>query len=392
MDIPALKRHLSIIDVAKALGIKVGKGDKANCPFHDDKTPSLQFSRQKNIATCFSSRCDAGTMDIIDLVEKKQGYTKAQALDWLRDLAGHSITDKPKDTPTPISEATAPAPLDKIAVLTKAWRYFQTGMRCSKPAKTYAQERMLDMDKLEQRGIPLGYHNGKFHQKENKHFVASCIKYGLLTPFAHGGYKQFATQSLVFALRNEQQQITGLYFRSIKGGAAAQHLYLKERQGLYPHYPKPDVQYLILTESVVDAATLLQHTDFPVLALYGTNGLTQEHQQAIQNLSDLREIILFLDGDESGRVATRKYAEELAGLPQRPTISYVDTPDGEDINSLAQSHPGSSPGQVEPGTFAYLLQQRRVWQEGAEADSLSQVTPLLESSPLAKSTPPLVSR
>ena len=208
MDIPALKRHLSIIDVAKALGIKVGKGDKAHCPFHDDKTPSLQFSREKNIATCFSSRCNAGTMDILDLVEKKQGYTKAQAIDWLRNLAGHPATGSPQtsqsqDTLPPIiSEATEPAPLDKIAVLTKAYRYFQTSLRCSKPAKTYAKERMLGIDELEQRGIALGYHNGKFHHKENKHFIESCIKYGLLSRFMHGGYQQFATQSLVFALRN----------------------------------------------------------------------------------------------------------------------------------------------------------------------------------------------
>ena len=92
-------------------------------------------------------------------------------------------------------------------------------------------------------------------------------------------------------------------------------------------------------------------------------------------------MILFLDGDESGRVATRKYAEELSGLPQRPTISYVETPEGEDVNSLAQSH--------ESTIFAYLLQQRRVWQEGAEADSLSQAAPLLKSSPLSKSTTPV---
>ena len=375
MDIPALKRHLSIVDVAKALGIKVGKGNKANCPFHDDKTPSLQFSREKNIATCFSSRCDAGTMDIIDLVEKKQGYSKAQALDWLRELAGQPTVSS-NDTQS-VSEAMEPAPLDKIAVLTKAWRYFQTGMRRSKPAKTYAKERMLDMDKLEQRGIPIGYHNGMFHQKENKLFVASCIKYGLLSSFAHGGYKHFARNSLVFALRNSQQQITGLYFRSIKekGDSQAKHLYLKERQGLYPHYPKPDVQYLILTESVLDAATLLQHVDFPVLALYGTNGLTQEHRQAIKDLSDLREIILFLDGDESGQVATKKYAQELSQLPQRPTISYVETPEGEDVNSLAQSH--------EPTIFAYLLQQRRVWQEGNKVTSLAEGSVLLESVPLS---------
>ena len=50
-------RGLSIIDVADKLGFKLkGLGDegrRALCPYHDDKHPSLHFSKKKGIFKCF---------------------------------------------------------------------------------------------------------------------------------------------------------------------------------------------------------------------------------------------------------------------------------------------------------------------------------------------------
>ncbi|MBI3141713.1 MAG: hypothetical protein HYZ16_02675 [Bacteroidetes bacterium] len=70
MDIQALKSRLDILEIAQSLGIRTDKNGKALCPFHNDKTPSLQFSREKQISTCFSSNCSAGTMDVVELVKK----------------------------------------------------------------------------------------------------------------------------------------------------------------------------------------------------------------------------------------------------------------------------------------------------------------------------------
>jgi DNA primase len=86
MDIKELKERLTILDIADRLGIQVNKQGKAHCPFHDDKTPSLQFSKEKNIATCFSSRCNAGTMDIIGLTEKKLKLNTHEAIMKLKGM------------------------------------------------------------------------------------------------------------------------------------------------------------------------------------------------------------------------------------------------------------------------------------------------------------------
>jgi len=64
MQIHELKQKADILAIAAQLGIDIHPRTlRAICPFHDDKTPSLQFSKEKQIATCFSSNCEAGTMD-----------------------------------------------------------------------------------------------------------------------------------------------------------------------------------------------------------------------------------------------------------------------------------------------------------------------------------------
>jgi DNA primase len=85
--------QLTILEVADHLDIRVDKQGKALCPFHDDKTPSLQFSKEKNICTCFSSKCDAGTMDIIGLTEKKLNLNTHEAIMQLKEWAGHTPTN-----------------------------------------------------------------------------------------------------------------------------------------------------------------------------------------------------------------------------------------------------------------------------------------------------------
>jgi DNA primase len=89
MEISALKQQLTILEVADRLDIRVDKQGKALCPFHDDKTPSLQFSKEKNICTCFSSKCMRGTMDIIGLTEKKLKLNTHEAIMQLKEWANH---------------------------------------------------------------------------------------------------------------------------------------------------------------------------------------------------------------------------------------------------------------------------------------------------------------
>ncbi|HEU4606517.1 MAG TPA: toprim domain-containing protein, partial [Chitinophagaceae bacterium] len=235
--------------------------------------------------------------------------------------------------------------LTRVAILTKMFTYFKNAVSSSQPAREYIKSRALDATRVE-----IGYNTGQFHHgtRKDEALIGSCVQVGLLAPWGtnsrEGGqaYKPFAKYSLVFALRNPMNQVTGLYFRSIVNDSDQRHFYLKDRQGLYPKYPAAETTRLILTESIIDAATLLQLEEitstYSVLALYGTNGLTQEHIAAITALPHLTEIILWLNADEAGEAATKKYTEEFKSILPAVKLTCVHMPAGEDINSLAQTH------------------------------------------------------
>jgi DNA primase/energy-coupling factor transporter ATP-binding protein EcfA2 len=354
MEIADIKQNLEITEVAKELGIEINpKTKKALCPFHADKTPSLQFSKEKQIVTCFSSNCNAGTMDVIGLTEKKLNLTTHQALKYLNELIG-----VPGQEPRPKTEIEI---FKDSAVLKKVFGHFETTFLGSKPAKEYATSRHLNI-----KTQTIGYNAGTFHHKENKYLVESAVKLGLLLQSNNsGGHPVFGLGSLVFALRDEKNQITGMYFRAVeprpskfKNKNYEKHLYLKNRVGLYPKYPGQETKKLILTESIIDAATLLNvaeiKTQYEVLALYGTNGLTSEIKQALIKLEELEEIIMFFDGDTAGSLAVEKNGKTLVELLPKVKLSYVwNLSYDDDINNLLDGHDSK--------IFTHLLKERKLF-------------------------------
>jgi DNA primase len=354
MEINELKSSVSIIEVADRLGIQVNKQGKAHCPFHDDKTPSLQFSKEKNIATCFSSRCSAGTMDIIGLTEKYMKVNTHEAIMQLKEWAGYQPTNgqpKPKESDT----------LERIAILTKAFQYYENGVKTSRKSKEYLDSRGLVQTTPNRQGVEVGFNSGNFHNRANNNLQATALKYGLIYESIgnSGGYTAFAKDSLVFPLKNKDCKIVGLYFRLLDEKSTNRHFYLKDRQGLYPNYPRPETTKLILTEAIIDAATLLQlpgiTNEYEILACYGTNGLTEEHTRAIQSLDNLQEITFFFDGDPAGSAGVEKQSEKLRDLFPGVKIYQIETPENEDVNSLYVGHQEKA-----EELFKHLLKGRKL--------------------------------
>ncbi|MBK7696903.1 MAG: hypothetical protein IPI30_22095 [Saprospiraceae bacterium] len=80
--------------------------------------------------------------------------------------------------------------------------------------------------------IEVGYNAGQFHytNRDNKELIKSLVKIGLLTEDAsRGNYQIFARNCIVFALKNSQNQVAGLYFRSTINDKESKHYYLKDR-------------------------------------------------------------------------------------------------------------------------------------------------------------------
>lgn len=348
MEIQEIKKRLTMAQVLARYGLKPDKHMRLCCPFHEDKTPSMQVYYKTHTAYCFSSNCPTHgkSLDVIDFIMHREKCSKHEAILKAQQLINGHIPQDP-----------APVKPDKSATINKMFTYFKNAIYNSKPAQDYLQSRKLDFTKIE-----VGYNSGQFHHgtRKDETLIKQCLEAGLLSESAYPGrtgepaYSVFGKWSIVFALRNKQSQVTGLYFRSTLNDKDQKHYYLKDRQGLYPGYPKAETKRLILTEAIIDAATLLQISDitanYEILSCYGTNGLTEEHKAAIKELQQLQEITLFYDGDEPGREAIKKHAGILHQLKPGIKITYIDTPENEDINSLAQGH--------EPEIFTHLLKSR----------------------------------
>lgn len=82
MEIPDIKQHLTLSQVLQYYGLKPDKNGRLNCPFHDDKTPSLQVYYKTHTVYCFSSNCKTHgkSMDVIDFVMHKESLDKHEAL------------------------------------------------------------------------------------------------------------------------------------------------------------------------------------------------------------------------------------------------------------------------------------------------------------------------
>ena len=313
MQIPDIKSRLTITQVLKHYHLEPDKNNRLLCPFHNDKTPSLQVYPQTGTWTCFSTNCQAGSGDVIDFIMHKEACSKHEAIEKAKILAGAMGIAPTKGKQPEGSEQSKDTTPEKL------FASFLQSLARSPKALAYLEERGLEQS------AEIGYNPGS---------QSSQMKY-----------------CLIFPLKNRDNQITGFYGRSTLNSTDKRHYYPANRKGLYPGYPESTTQTLILTEAIIDAATLLQLSPIPtfpegegvsVLALYGTNGLTDEHIGAIRGWasSPLRgdreglEIVLFLDGDEAGRKATEKHAETLHGLFPAVAISSVETPEDEDINSL----------------------------------------------------------
>lgn len=346
MEIKDIKDSLSIEEVLSCYGINPGKNGMINCPFHEDKTPSMQIYPKTGTAYCFSSNCKTHghSIDVIDFIMYMDNTTKREAIVKAKELTGlnEHRENEPEREPTEI--------------LQKIFTYFVNGYKIRKEnkGKEYLKARGLEVEKIENLGIQIGYNSAQFHHRGriSEAEMQACEQAGLLIKSKSGSktetsYTPWASHCVIFPLRNPEGKITGLYGRSItdnksEGRAskrAAKHFYLRNSKGLF-YYPNKNTETLIITESIIDFLSVYQideiRNEYEILPIYGTNRLTAEHEEAIKNLNQLNEVILFLDGDEAGRKAAKEISERLTKQNPRIKITNVATPEGEDINSILQ--------------------------------------------------------
>ncbi len=344
MEISEIKSRLKLTEVLQHYNLQP-KNNMLHCFYHEDKTASLQVNLEKNFYKCHSC---GKTGDVIQFIEDFEKLSKHEAIKKAKSLVDSCQLIVDGKNPTTNNYQ----PTINTDFLEKVFLSFRKGIFSSVPAKEYAKKRALQIEDLQ-----IGFNSGQLHHGERKsdELIQNLLEVGLLSEAGinsrTGGqaYKTFGIKSLVFPLKNRENKIVSFYFRSILSdnqqpstdNQKAKHFYLKNRSGIYPGYPKSDTKKLILTEAIIDCASLLQikeiRDNYSFISCFGTNGLNDEILQAIRELKNLEEIIFCFDNDDAGRKAVIKCSNLLMEQCNNVKMTSVELPNN-DVNETLQLH------------------------------------------------------
>jgi hypothetical protein len=341
-EIERLKAEISLVRLVEASGVKLAKrgGDMvANCPFHDDDTPSLVVTVAKNLFHCFG--CDVGGGPI-DWVMKREGVSFRHAIELLRDGAA---LDAPASSSSPVRgtvrRLAPPVSMDAddAALLAQVIGYYHDTLKQSPEALAYLASRGLSHPDLIAT-FRLGYADRslglRLPEKTRKAGADIRAKLEQVGLYRASGHEHF-TGSLVVPVIDAQGVVTEVYGRKIRNNLRAGtplHLYLPG-----PHRGVWNIDgvrggEVILTEALIDAMTFWCAGFRNVTAAYGTGGFTDDHLAAFRAAGVERVLIAF-DRDEAGDKGAAAVAERLtqAGI----AAFRIQFPKGMDVNAYAQS-------------------------------------------------------
>ncbi len=327
-DLSALKRSTDLAAVVQARGVKLAKqgADMVGlCPFHEEKTPSFRVTPSKNLFHCFG--CGAAG-SVIDFVMKKDGLDKQGAIDWLirqshgavrraDDLAELGIKNGELRME---SQGASPQVTDtaRATLLKRVVSFYAKTLMQDRDGFDYLKRRNLaDPTALEV--FQVGYCNGTLNKAlpRGGEIVEQLKAIGILNK--HGRESFFGRVTV--PIFDAQGNVCGLYGRRLTD-EEPKHLYLKgERRGVWNSTAaklalsgvEGTNQTLFVAEAILDGLALWQAGFKNVIAIYGTEGFTPDHEKLLRE-NPLREVFLCLDNDEAGRAATERLKEKLPSL------------------------------------------------------------------------------
>ena len=191
MEISEIKQQLSILTVLRHYNFSPDRNNRLKCPFHDDKTPSMQVYPKTGTWTCFSGNCSAGSGDQVDFIMKHEGITKHEAILKAKEMLGDTAKPAAKTSVTgedlPVLTAE-----DLRNILTESFTHFVRSLG-ARPRKAIEY---MESRKLDYKALSVGYDAGTLHkrkeltEKQKKEYLQA----GLLKPDKFGRENSFYTR------------------------------------------------------------------------------------------------------------------------------------------------------------------------------------------------------
>jgi DNA primase len=342
-EIERLKREVSLERLAEARGVKLkrhGADLIGLCPFHEDHSPSLVISPQKNLWNCLGACGKGGS--VIDWVMHAEGVSFRHAVELLRQehlpLAAHLAAKPPQRSSVPKLPAPVSPSADDRALLLQVVSYYNETLKQTPEALKYLESRglrsseMIDHFQLGFANRTLGYGLPQKNRQTGAELRGRLQRLGI---FRDTGHEHF-NGSVAIPIFNREGDVVEMYGRKITPGlrpGTPLHLYLPgPHQGVWNEGALAVSKEIILCEALIDALTFWCAGFRHVTAIYGVNGFTDDHREAFQK-HGTKKIYIAYDRDPAGERAAEEHAGELMAMGIE--CLRVQFPKGMDANEYA---------------------------------------------------------
>jgi DNA primase catalytic core len=309
-DIKKLKSNLDIVAVITERGVKlVRKGVNwvAPCPFHEDSTPSFSVNPAAQLWHCFG--CGKGG-DVFTFVMEQEHISFTEAVKKLckRDIQTKDLEQLNREREQAEQEVAIDRPPQEI--LDRVVAYGQKALGRSARAQEYLKGRGLWAPEL-LRALQIGYSSGKLSQalpRDGK-LRRQLTRIGILNKKGN----EFLFNRIVCPIFDENGVLVNVYGRSLDPESEVPHLYLPgPRRGVFNRVGIRDASTVILTESILDALSLIVLGFSNTTASYGVNGFSSDIRAALIQAKTARVYCAY-DSDPAGDHAADQLAHDLAG-------------------------------------------------------------------------------
>lgn len=332
-EIEQIRKSANIIDIISSYIPLTQKGKNyfGVCPFHEDHSPSMSVSEEKQIYKCFS--CGAAG-NVFTFVSEYENVKFLEAVKIVADKCGIPFHGT-------ITKERPKVNKEEYEIMSLALKFYQNNLQSTegKAAKEYLKKRALDETVIKEFDLGLALGGNVSLNKlllSKKYSTDTLIKLGLINE--HDGYiNDIFKYRIMFPIHDLDGNVVGFTGRIYENNDQAKYINSKESvifkkgQILFNyHRAKSEIKRkkeVILVEGNMDAIRMYSSGIKNVLALMGTS-LTKEQVSIIKSLR--ANIILMFDNDNAGEIATYQNGTilEEAGLnPQIVRISGPKDPD-----------------------------------------------------------------
>lgn len=306
-----------------------GKNYVCVCPFHDDHSPSMSVSSEKQIYKCFA--CGA-TGNVFTFVSEYENVPFIEAVAIVANKCGMTLSEQ-----TYKSNITQNFK-EEYEIMQLAQKFFMNNLRTDvgQEALAYLKKRGINDEIIKEFGIGLSLdsNDSLYSLLRKKGYDEKRLNdLGLINLKDDKAFDMF-TRRITFPLWDKDGNIVGFsarVYRNEKDVAkymnSRESKIFKKGETLYNYHNAKDVakreKQIIVVEGFMDAIRLSSVGIKNVVALQGT-AMTQEQ---INLLKKLRvKVILCLDNDNAGLLATVNNGEELI---KNNVLTYVIRINGE---------------------------------------------------------------